>query len=333
MPKFRKFLVLLLCTIFLPTTQFDTSYAKTVPDFAFVILSQYSADAAIHDEFYLIAVTSDLSLPTWKSSNSSIASVNTYGKVTAKRPGSAVITAKIKNAEASCRVTIKKTKVTLNKTSASIERGEALTLTAATSNKSLVTWKSSKKSIATIDEFGTITAIKPGETIITASSDGSSATCKLTVRKPVIKLNKTGIRLFRSDRFQLTATVSSGVRPEWKTNKKSVAIVDDNGIVTAIKHGTATITATVDGVEKCCEVTVAQPTITLSKTVLTLKKGTTAGLSATVSSGNLPIWSTSNVNVVTVSENGAVTAVNKGRAYIYATEDGIKVRCTVNVTE
>ncbi len=333
MPKFRKFLILLLCIIILPATPFITSSAEAATDFSFVVLSQYSANAAIHDEFYLIAVTSDLSLPSWKSSNSSIASVNTYGKVTAKKSGSAVITAKIKNAEASCKVTVRKTKVTISNTNASLERGETLTLTAATSNRSPVTWKSSKKSIATIDEYGTITALKPGESTITASCDGSSATCKLTVRKPVIKLNKTSIRLFRGDTCQLTASVSSGIRPTWKTNKKSVAIVDDNGIVTAIKHGTATITATVDGVEKRCEVTVAQPTITLSKTELTLKKGDTAALSAAVSSGNLPSWSTSNVNVATVNNNGTVTAISKGRAYLYATEDGIKVRCTVNVTE
>lgn len=337
MPKLRKFLIIFLCTIILSTSpcapRNTISSALAATDFSFVILSQYSANLSIRDEFYLIAVTSDLTLPTWKSSNSSVASVNTYGKVSAKKSGTAVITAKVKKGEASCKVTVNKTKVSISKTSASMERGGSLTLTATTSNKSPVTWKSSKKSIATIDENGSITALKPGETTITASSDGSSATCKLTVKKPSIKLSETKLTLYRGKTYKLKATVSSGISPIWKTNKKSVAVVDADGTITAMKHGTAIITATVDGVESRCEVIVKQPTITLSQTDLTLKKGSSVRLSATVSSGNAPVWSTSNVNVATVSENGAVTAVNKGRAYIYATEDGIKLRCTVNVTE
>jgi uncharacterized protein YjdB len=86
-------------------------------------------------------------------------------------------------------------------------------------------------------------------------------------------------------------------------------------------------------VEKRCEVTVEQPTITLSQTDLSLKVGGTATLTAAVSSGNYPVWSTSNVNVVTISETGIITAVKKGKAYVYASEDGVKIRCTVNVTE
>ncbi len=332
MPQIKKFLLTILCILILPSPSLSPHTAEA-SSLAFVILSQYSAKADIGEEFYLLAVTSDLTLPTWKSSNSSVASVNTYGKVIAKKAGTATITAKIKKGEASCKVTVNKTKITLSTTNASIERGETLALTAVTSNRSSVTWKSSKKSIATIDERGVITGLKPGETTITATADGSNATCKLTVKLPSIKLSKSSVKLYRGNTCQLTATVSSGVRPTWKTNKKSVAVVDANGMITAIKHGTATITATVDGVEKRCEVIVNQPTITLSQTELTLKTGGTAALTAAVSSGNSAVWSTSNVNVVTVSEAGLVTAVKKGRAYIYASEDGVKVKCTVNVTE
>jgi hypothetical protein len=181
MPQIKKFLLIILCIIILLSPSFSTHTAKA-SSLAFVILSQYSANVDIGEEFYLIAVASDLTLPTWKSSNSSIASVNTYGKVTAKKSGTVTITAKIKHGEASCRVTVNKTRVTLSNTIASIERGETLTLTAVTSNHSPVIWKSSKKSIATIDEKGVVTGLKPGETTITATADKSSVTCKLTVR-------------------------------------------------------------------------------------------------------------------------------------------------------
>jgi uncharacterized protein YjdB len=93
------------------------------------------------------------------------------------------------------------------------------------------------------------------------------------------------------------------------------------------------ITATVDGVFKNCEVIVEQPIITLKPTELNLKNGNTATINAAVSSGNSPIWSSSNSNVAIVDSAGKVTALQKGRAYIYAAEDGVKVRCTINVTE
>jgi uncharacterized protein YjdB len=199
----------ILLSVFLSLTLINLSFsdqtvsAKTSISFDFVILSDYSFAADIGDEFYITAVTSTLSLPTWKSSNSSVASVNTYGKVTAKKAGTALITAKIKNAEASCRVTVKKTIVTISKVSNSIERGETLKLTASTSNNSAVTWKSSKKSVATIDEYGIVTGVKPGETTITATADKTSVTCKVTVKSPTIKLSQTNIKIYRGQTITL----------------------------------------------------------------------------------------------------------------------------------
>ncbi len=299
----------------------------------FILLSKYSASVDIGNELYILAITSNGKQPTWKSSNSSIASVNTYGKVLAKKAGSVTLTAKIKNAEASCKVKVNKTNITISKTSASIERGEKLKLSATASTKSEIKWKSSKSSVAAIDDSGNVTAMKPGETTITASADGSSVTCKIKVKSPTIQLDKTNIKLYRSQKVQLSATVSSGISPNWKTNKKSVAVVDEYGTVTAVKNGIASITATVDGVSKICKVTVEKPAITLSAVEINLKKGTTLAISAAVSSGNPPAWSSSNSNVATVDGAGKITALKKGTAYIYAAEDGTKVRCIVHVLE
>jgi len=327
------FSIFLSFTIFILSLPLQAISAKASSSFAFVVLSQYKATVDISNEFYIIAITSNGNLPSWKSSDSKIASVNTYGKVTAKKAGTVTITAKIKNAEASCKVTVNKTKIAISKKSASIERGQTLNLSAATSNNSNITWKSSKKSIATIDEYGIITGIKPGETTITATADGSSTTCKITVKSPTIKLSQTKITLYRCQTAKLFATVSSAINPSWKTNKKSVALVDEAGTITAVKHGTATITATVDGISKSCEVVVEQPIITLSSAEFSLKKGATTTITATVSSANPPVWSSSNANIATVDAKGTITALQKGKAYIYAAEDGVKVRCILYVTE
>ncbi len=327
---FPVFLSLVLIFVSFPLQPIS---AKVSDYIAFVLLSKYSANVDIGDEFNITAITSTGKLPTWKSSNSTIASVNTYGKVTAKKAGTVTITAKMKNAEASCRVTINKTKISISKASTSIERGETIKLTATTSNNSQVTWKSSKKSIADIDENGVITGIKPGETTITAYADGSSETCKIKVKAPTISLNQSTITLYRGQKAQLKASVSSGILPTWKSNKKSVAVVDESGSVTAEKHGTATITATVDGVSKSCKVVVKIPTIKLSSSELNLKKGTKSTISASVSSNNPPVWTSSNSNVATVDSTGRITAVKKGTAYIYASEDGAKEKCIIHVTE
>ena len=334
MSHIKKVLSILLClTIITLTGPSQTVSAISSDPFPFVILSQYKAVADIGDEIYILAITSNGKTATWKSSDSKIASVNTYGIVTAKKAGKALITAKIKSAEASCIITVNKTKVIISSTSASIERGEKLKLSATTSNDSEVTWKSSKKSVATIDEYGTITGIKPGETAITATADRTSITCTLTVKSPTIRLNKTSIKLYRGQTTKLSATVSSNVNPTWKTNKKSVAIVDETGTITALKNGVATLTATVDGVSKTCEITVEKPDIKLSVTEISLKSGASTTITATVSSNNSPVWSTSNTNVLSINSKGEITALKKGTAYVYAAEDGTKVRCTIKVTE
>jgi uncharacterized protein YjdB len=227
-------------------------------DYPFIILTSYHRQMNVGDEFLLIAVTSTGKQATFQSSDHSIASVNTYGVVTAKKAGTVKITAKIKNAE---------------------------------------------------------------------------ATCKVTVAKTTLTLNKKSISMYRSDCQKITAKVSTGHRPKWKSSKSSVATVSESGMVKALKHGTATITATVDGVSKTCNITVKQPTVTLSQSELTLNKGSSATLSAKVSSGNTPAWSSSNENVATVSSRGKVTAVGVGKAKIYCSEDGIKKSCTVTVVQ
>lgn len=334
MSKTKKCLLsYLICFLLLSLSPTPQPYMAKAASLEFVLLSQYNATMDIGDELYIIAVTTNGDMPSWKSSSSAIASVNTYGKITAKKAGTATITAKIKKGEASCKITVKKTDLAISDTRLSIERGDTYCLSASTSNSSTVTWKSSKKSVATIDENGNVTGVKPGETTITATADGTTKTCNITVKKPTIRLSQSKVKLYRSQTAILSAIVSSHVNPTWKSNKSSVAKVDMNGSITAMKHGTAVITATVDGVSKSCEVIVEPPAIQLSQTELTLMAGSTAKLTATVSSGNPVNWTTSNENKLSVASDGTITAWQKGRAYVYASEDGTKVRCIVTVTE
>lgn len=296
-----------------------------------IVLSDYAAVLDIGESFCLMAVSSDLSRVRFKSSNSSVASVSMYGIVTAKKAGTATITARTSKAEAYCTVIVSPTVVTLNRSSASLQNGASVQLTATVSTNSEVKWKSSAKSVASVDENGLVSAHKPGSAIITASADGTKVTCTVKVLRPSLTLSASSLRLYRCRTKRVTVKTSSGLPVKWKSSKPSVATVDEYGNVTAVKHGSAVISATLDGVTKTCTVTVESPVITLDTQKLTLKKGEQALLTAKVSSGNAPTWTSSNSAVAYVDGSGLITAVDTGKAYIYASEDGTKVRCSIIV--
>ncbi len=300
-------------------------------DISFVILSRYSATMDIGDKFYLVALTSNGKKPTFKSSDTKVVSVNTYGCITAKKGGTANVLVKIKDTEAVCKIKVNPTVISIDKTYLSIENGETARISASASNGAKLTYKVNKKSIATINEKGYVTGVKPGEAVVTVQADGYSKTCQIKVRQPVVSLAKSSITLYRGQRFPLSVKVSSGIQPTFKSNKKSVAIVDNYGNITAVKNGTAIITVKVDGVSKSCIVTVKKPSITFDVYELTIQTGKTYSLKTKISSGNQPEYSSSNTAVATVNSSGVIKATGKGNAYIYAYEDGTKVKCKVIV--
>lgn len=319
-------LLLIFCTSFMPVSH---AYANIIP---VILLSDYQKTLNIGDEYYLLAYSSDGRLPKFSSSDKKIATVDTYGRITAKKAGKCTIKVKAFTAEASCRLEVLKTKITLNKSSVSIEHNETFKLSAETSNNSVPEFKSNKKSVAVVDEEGNITGCKPGNAVITVKADGTSKNCKITVKQPVVKLDRLYKRLYRCQCFKLNATVSSGIAPIWKSNKKSVAVVDENGKVTAVRHGTAIITAKVDGVSKNCEVVVEPPEIKLYNSNITLKAGETVHIGMSVSSGNAPVWRSSKESVATTDQLGNVYAIKAGTSTITVSEDGAKAKCTIHVT-
>lgn len=329
--SFKKFLLCsLLIALFAPCclpAAANTSKAAA----PLIILSKYSLTMNIGEEYRLKAVTSDFSFPKFKSSKSSIASVDSSGLITAKKDGDCKISVKSGSREVFCQIQVKKTTITLNQTRLTLEHGKTFSLKAEVSSGHRPEFKCSKKSVALVSETGLITALKPGEAVITVKADKTSAYCMLTVKKPSISLNKTTLSMYRNEKFQLTASVSSGIKPIWKSNKNSVVSVSENGSVLALKHGTATITATVDGVKKSCTVTVKSPSISLSKTSVTLRMGEHLTLTAKVSSGNQPVWSSSKKSVATVDDNGTIYAIKKGTALIRAKEDGASAECIILV--
>ena len=125
--KYSIISILLLTILFLftPFTRMTVS-ARTLQLPPLIVLTKYSKTMAIGEEFGLIAVASNGKQPTFKSSKSSIASVNTYGLITAKKAGVCKITAKVKGAEASCKITVKPTTLTIQPVPSGYKAAERL---------------------------------------------------------------------------------------------------------------------------------------------------------------------------------------------------------------
>lgn len=216
---------------------------------------------------------------TWKSDNEAIATVDANGVVTAHEVGVATITATTTdgtNLSASCTVNVIHTQassITLNMTEVSLKALETAELSVeilpATTTNKVVTWKSDNEAIAKVDANGVVTAIAVGETTITATTtDGSnlSAYCKVTVIPTLansITLDKTEVSFKANETVTLTPTILPATTTNtvvvWTTTDEKVAIVDAEGVVTAIGVGEATITATTtDGsnLSASCAITV-----------------------------------------------------------------------------
>ena len=153
------------------------------------------------------------------------------------------------------------------------------------------------------------------------------------------KLNKKSITLNVGKTYTLKTAGIKG-KITWSSNKKSIATVSSNGVVKAVKKGTAVITAKYGKKKLTCKVTVKQPvtSIKLNKTSVTLKKGNKLTLKAIAypknANNRAVVWKSSNKKVATVSSKGVVKAVGNGTATITVTaKDGSKKKasCKVNI--
>ena len=290
---------------------------------------------------------------TWSTSNASVATVKD-GVVTALKIGTATITAKAGDKTATCAITVEATPVTsitLDKTTATLEEKETLTLKATVApddaTDKTVTWTSSNASVATVKD-GVVTAVKAGTATITAKAGEKTATCAVTVKAAAVPVTRLTLSTeYVSLKVNEAVTIKANVYPDnatdktvtWTSSNTSVATVKD-GVVTAVKVGTATITAKAGTLSKTCTVnvtpaTVAVTGVTLDKTSASLKVDETVTLTATVSPSDATektvTWSSSNSAVATVKD-GVVTAVAVGTATITAKAGDKTATCTVTVT-
>ncbi len=293
----------------------------------------------------------------WSSDNSSVATIDNTGEVTAIAIGTATITGKIKDTNITKKIEINVTPVgvqsiTLNASSGTLSIGNSVSLTAnvlpVNATNKTVTWTSSNNTVATVNAAGIVNAKALGTAIITATSEDGNKTATYTLTVSAINvtgvtLNATSGTLSVGQTRQLTATIAplnaTNKQVTWTSSNTNIATVSSNGIIKAVAAGSATITVkSVDGNKTANFNLTVSPIavtgVTLNATSGTLNIGRTLQLTANVTPTNAAnkqiTWSTSNANVATVSSNGLITAVGIGSAIITVkTSDGNK---TANYT-
>lgn len=214
-----------------------------------------------------------------------------------------------------------------------------------------VVWTVQDTTIATVSSTGVVTGRAVGSTQVAASANGRSGLASLTVLPvPVatVSVSPAHVDLTPGSRASLTAVTADaagrsldGRTVLWASSNAAVATVDAAGVISAVAPGTATISATSEGVSGSASVSVAVPaiaTVTLQPRGATVQRGATLQLSSTITdvSGaqvtNRPLtWTSSNPGVAVVSATGLVTGVASGAASVVASLDGKADTASISV--
>ena len=222
----------------------------------------------------------------------------------------------------------------LNKTSATLYSGAAVTLSATTNLTGDITWKSSDAKVATVDAKGNVKAVNAGTATITATLGKVSATFTVTVKNPLITAKADSSVIYtKSKTTTKINVVKDGVtgNATFRSSNTKVATVSANGTVKAKKAGKVNITVQVGNYKQVVKITVKKPTMKLVKSSAKLKKGKKVTIKVKAAPVSKVTFKSSNKKVATVSSKGVVKAKKKGTATITVKCNGITKKFKVTV--
>lgn len=292
---------------------------------------------------------------TWTSDQPGIATVNSAGLVTGIGNGAARISATAGGVSGAATVTVTPVPVAtvrITPNGGNLVVGRTLNLAAEARDAQdnvlpgrVITWISGAPTVATVAQDGVVTAIGPGSAVIFAATEGVSASVTITVSNvgvASVQINPPSGSLGQGQSLQLAATardaagnILTGRTVVWSSSNETIATVGSTGRVVGIAAGTATITATVDGVSASGQYTVTPlpvGIVSVSPATSTLIAGQTVQLSVNLfaangtplaSQGRIVTWSSVHPTIATVNASGLVTALANGQAAINATVEGV----------
>ena len=287
---------------------------------------------------------------TWASSDSTIAKVGTSGLLTGYKSGSVIATATQSSISGTLILTVSGGALSTISVSggASLAAGQSEQLTAQgtytdTTTQVLtsqVSWQSSDTTVATVSSGGLLHSLKAGAVTITATMNSVSGTTGVTVSSAVLASINVGApnpSLASGATEQLTATAvytdsstqSVTSQVAWQSSDTTVVSVAAGGMLTALKTGSVTVTATLNSVSGTAGVSVTAPSlssITVTPIAFSIASGQAKQLSAlgTYSDGtsqdvtSQATWSSSSA-AASVDSTGLVTGSSAGTSTITAT--------------
>lgn len=245
----------------------DTIQIRVVRNATSISLNRTAVTTVVGRNFTLKATvkptTATFKTVTWKSSDESIAIVDSSGKVTALKAGNITIKASAKDNSgkyAICYVIVQPrvpaNSITILNQNLTMVVGETAVLQKAfnpATSTDTASWASDNKTVATVSAAGKLTAKRAGIANITVMTEsGKTATTKVTV----VGLNTTNLTLEQySDYTLMVLGITSGVT--WDVADSNIAVVS-NGKVSTRRVGTTTIIATVNGRRLTCRLTVTK---------------------------------------------------------------------------
>jgi len=276
MKKFGNILILLILACILSGVSCSRNVFEDVPVTS-VTLSQKTAELLIGENIQLsVSITphnSSYNEIFWATTKPSVVSVTNEGMITAISEGTAIITATVGDKSSSCTVsvstaTIPVSSITLNKTSLELIVGEKETLLATilpeNATNRTVTWSSSDEEIASVNQYGLVTAKKGGTVSIIGNVDNKSATCVLRCIVPSesIILDFSNAILAIGQEIQISATVlpenATDKNVTWSSADPNIATVDQLGKVKAVSLG-STIVSAINGNKKAeCSISIVE---------------------------------------------------------------------------
>lgn len=298
----------------------------------------------------------------WESLNPKVATVSSTGRITARAEGTAIVAVRTQSGVTSyCTVTVLEPVISLelDPTDILIDVGEIFRITPVFTPVAPtiqdVKWTSYDEDIATVNALGEIEGISRGSTIVTCETvdGGYRAFCLIQVMDPamIVTVTPDNYRLGYGKSIMLEATVTNhgeevkNMPIIWESSDESICTVDEQGKVTGVNYGYATIRAEVDdeyGAYATCEIRVVREvtSIRLNHNTLTIIQGHTASLKADIKPSNATYneatFTSDDETVAVVDEDGTITAITPGTTWIWAKakdNSGKYARCYVTVIE
>ena len=313
---------------------------------------------------------------SWGTSNSGVVTVDDAGVATTKAPGTAEITVNAEGRKSMVPVTVSApsnantsvpvASVTVSLNAPSLLAGQSTQANAVLrdangavlSGRSVV-WTTSDPTIATVDGTGLVTTAKAGSLTITATSEGKSGSASIVVGTSTVAVEPvatvtinlpSSLNVGQSAQASVTLKDKNGGTLSNRTiafvsSDANIASVTSSGLVTALKGGAVTITASSEGKSASAVVSTVAPkpavsSITLAAGTTSLKIGEITQVTAVPKdAGGAPIsgltvtWSSSPSTVATVSSTGVAAGRSAGTAQVYAKVDAVTSSIALTVVD